>query len=490
MKNAGLKDIVIVGNGQAAWLSAAILSRALRGTSTKISLCTDKESSEAPRRQTLLPESMSLIQALKVDPKIFMTQCAAVGKTADRLLDWSKIGADFYHASGDYGATHGAVEFHQALARLRRAGEPIGDLESYSLAAASARAGRFSLPVADTRSILSTFRCGCTLDTQNLLDLCRELAIHSGVEIIDRSIVAIDTESETQTITDLRLEDGSICSAEWFIDGSRTGRLHLALNGAQESWHEQLPSSHSYEFQLSEPARRPISTLTALPYGWYKSVANHTGTTLVLNGTEESLTNEVVQALANKIGAEPEILQVQSPGLALQPWLGNCVALGRTAVRLPSPAHSDLDLIWLALEQMLVHLPGSPLEPALAFEYNRLVTDSYRHLRDTARLYNELTQGREESYWCKARVAPRSDRLNYKLALFDARGKLPLLEQEILPLNWQINLMLGMGRWPEKVDPLAETVSLEEILALCTKVQAAVSKAVAQMPEFSSAQNT
>lgn len=486
MNSSGLKDIVIVGNDQAAWLSAAILSRALQGTAVKISVCTDQETSEAPRRQTLLPESMALIQALKIDPQTFMTQCSAVGKTADRLLDWSEPGADFFHASGDYGATQGAVEFHQALARLRRAGEPTGNLESYSLAAASARAGRFALPVADSRSIMSTFRCGCTLDTQGLLELCRELAIHSGVKVIDQNIATIDTDSPTRTITGLRLEDGSVCEAQWYIDGSQTGRLYRALDGAYESWAEQLPSNLSYEFQLPEAASQPICTLTALPSGWLKSVANHTGTTLTLYGSAESLSDQVVQEFADKIGAEPKAPQAHNPSLASQPWLGNCVALGPAAVNLPSPAHSDLDLLWLALQQLLAHMPGSPIEPTLAFEYNRLITDSYRHLRDTARLYNELTQGRKESYWRAARAAPRSDRLDYKLALFDARGKLPLLEQEILPLNWQINLMLGMGRWPAKVDPLAEKPALEDIRALCSKVQTAVNKTVSRMPKFSS----
>ncbi|MDQ2076044.1 tryptophan 7-halogenase [Marinimicrobium sp. ABcell2] len=474
MKVMPPESLVIVGNDVAAWLAAAVLSKTY-GKGTEVILCTDREHPCAPARQPMLPDFQILAQTLGVDVPQFAARCAATYKLADRICAWSSTNADFYHAMGDYGATFGAVEFHQALSRLREAGKDVKPLEAYSLAATSAQLGKFSAPSPDPSSILCTLKVGCNLDTQALRSWLQDLCRQSGVQLIDQVVTQVNIHSEVSTIDKLTLDNGQSLSANLFVDTTREQKLRSSLPGERRSYESDLLARIRYDYSLKSVEDAPISTVSALAKGWQKSVPSQNGITVSAYGASDDVLKEVGECVVEQAVPCAAVLQVQ-------PWMGNCIAVGPAAMQLASPCVSELDLAWLGLSRLLDHLPDAQAHAALAREYNRVVAQGYAHVRNSTRLYFQLST-RTEAFWTDSRKAALSDELHYSLALFKHRGKWPFFENPVLPAAWHVYLCLGLGLWPERVDPLAMAASVSDIEQLNLKIQKAVVTAAANLPE-------
>lgn len=476
-----LQRWVIAGQGVAAWMAAAVLANNLDTRVCSIVICGSEGAEPVAKQQAMLPHFLELLAALGADRESFIWACRGHYKLADRLCDWQGQGSNFFHATGDYGANLGAIEFVQALGRLRAEGAALAPLEAYSLAATCAQSGKFVPSATDRSSILSSFQYGCSLSVPDLIDWLKAYCLQRGVTFINSA--AVQVQASNDGIESVCLENGETVTGDFFVDTSEEALLRNRLGSKAEDWSNQLLSNVAFHLNSDQSASAPVVTLSGMESGWEKRVSSAGGTTLSFYGREQELTLETTEIRRQADLGSPASVSDVRPQVRKNFWVANCLALGSAAIGLPSPALSDLDLSWLALNQLLKHFPMLVRSPMLSEEYNRVMMEVYERCRDLTQMYFLAADQHRGNFWRDSAGAGCSEELKHKMRLFRSRGRIPFYEHEVFNGGWQTYLLLGLGVWPEKVDPLAWQADPDRLIKLSKKVQAAVAQMAGQLPE-------
>ncbi len=483
MIQAELQRWVIAGQGAAAWMAAAVLANTLDTRTCSIVVCGSENAEPVIRQQAMLPHFLELLGALGADREGFIWACRGHYKLADQLSGWRGQNTDFCHATGDYGANRGAIEFIQTLGRLRAEGAALAPLEAYSLGALCAQSGKFVPSTADRSSILSSYQFGCSLSVPDLIDWLKAYCLKRGVTLNASAVVAVETTANDESIDTVQLANGETVSGDFFVDATEEALLHSSLGSKIDDWSRHLPSEVAYHLNSDQISPVPVISLNANASGWEKQTSSASGTSVSLYGLEGELTPDTIarwqQTWSGSLSRKTEA----RAWARSSSWIGNCLALGPAVIRLPSPALSDLDLGWVALNQLLKHFPMRVSQPALSEEYNRVMAEVYGRCRDLSQMYFLAANPSLGSFWRFGHEAACSDELSFKMKLFRTRGRIPFYEHEVFNGSWQTYLLLGLGVWPEKVDPLAWQTDPAVLMQLCKKVQTAVAQMAGQLPE-------
>ena len=108
--------------------------------------------------------------------------------------------------------THGfdinGVSFHHYWLDQKRRGDtkPFGE---YCVPFVAGKAGRFSLPVSDPQSVLSTYSYAYHFDASLYAQYLRHVAEQRGVTRTEGRIVDVDLDGESGFINSVKLENGS-----------------------------------------------------------------------------------------------------------------------------------------------------------------------------------------------------------------------------------------------------------------------------------------
>ena len=157
MGETGIQQIVILGGGTAGWMSAAALSRALRGSGRRITLVESDEIGTIGVGEATIPTIHWFNQIVGLDEAEFIRETKATYKLGVQFAGWNGDGTAYLHPFGTFGPPGDGVMFLHRLIRARLAGmaAATGD---FSLTTQAARAGRFDKPVGDPRSMRSIRR--------------------------------------------------------------------------------------------------------------------------------------------------------------------------------------------------------------------------------------------------------------------------------------------------------------------------------------------
>jgi tryptophan halogenase len=480
--------IVIAGGGIAGWMAAAVLKRMLRGD-CEIRLV-DTDAGDAEPFDTAigtLPELRALHAMLGIDEADLMRKTHATFRLGTLFKDWSGLGRSYFHPLGEIGANLEAIAFRHHWLRLRQRGDAI-DLFDFSLCAVAARAGKFTRPAADRRSILSTLDYGYHLDGRLYADYLRRYALGRGVVWTQADIGRVVQRSDDGFVEAIVLDGGERVTGDLFVDctGASAILAGQALQIPFEDWMQWLPCGRiatATGKAAGSPA--PYSLATAGAAGWQSTIPlqHHTSHSYIYSGRdlgdEEAMAAVQRQAGASTV-ADSKVRKFTS-GRRAKFWSGNVIALGQAGIVLEPLEAVELHLIQTGLTRLLALFPirGSSSGQD---EYNRLMTNETERIRDFLVLHYKATTRHDSAFWSRCRSMTVPETLDYKMRLFKSRGRIVLYDEETFDETSWASLFIGQDIIPQRYDPLAEAVDIEQIRSQLKRMRSTIRQGADSMP--------
>jgi tryptophan halogenase len=485
-----LQRIVIAGDGLAAWMAAAALARAVR--LDDYAICVVGTGGEEDHvsfggADATLPLPSGCHAALELDENRLVAETGATFTCGIALSGWAAPGVTYFHPFGPIGANLGPVPFHHLVMRLRSEGVPLR-LANYSLAALAAQAGRFARPGKDARSVLSTCRYGLHVDCTKLAGMLRTAALAAGIRLVSGLLQRVEYANDG-AVGAVITNDGERLEGDLFLDctGTEARLIGTANDAGWEDWSAWLPCDRVLSARFG-------SALSPPPYS--HAEANHAGWIrhLPLQG-EAVLTafycgafvsdDEAVRKLRESSGdGDLGAVRFISPrfGRRNKAWHHNCIALGSAAGFIDPVATSNLALLRAAIDRLLKLLPGDRVATAEAAEYNRQTSMHLDRARDFAVLHYKLNGRRGERLWDAFRETTVPALLDYKMRLYQSRGRVAMYDEEpVDEMSW-INLFDEHGVRPHHYSPIADGFSAAELEAHVERARTIMIDELKKMP--------
>ncbi|WP_395397699.1 tryptophan 7-halogenase [Novosphingobium sp. BL-8A] len=447
--------LVLVGHDAPLWLAAAVLHRALPPGSMGLTVIALPEEDGPAKVYATQPPLESLHTRIGLDEGALL---AATGGTFSAGQNVTGPGSrPFFHAWAAYGAPIEGQTFFPQWLRARADGMSA-DLQQFCPGAIAAINGRMMLPGAESARF---GRCdyGYHVQANAYADLLRGHVERSGcaVHSVEQAHPVLTTDGEA--IAAIRLDDGGIIEGDLFIDLTQDARLLHDLPGARRIAAEDGSATRSLTALAPPFTRIPaFAELRAGPGGWLrlKPTRSATGVEYHFDAAEDdSAALEAAGRLAGCARLDGVSFQTREMGRFDRPWVSNCIAMGGAAEQFDCFHDVELHAVQLGLVHFLALLPTGPDRTAAREEYNRVLASSFARIRDFQHAFRALAPW-PGAFWDKARVAPISDELAHRIALFRARGEVPPHEDESFSEDsWRV-MLTGLGIMPETWPPAAD----------------------------------
>ena len=481
-----LGRVAIIGGGVEAWMTAAGLARATGGQARIRVVETGPAATGA---LSTLPSLRAFHALLGLDEAALMAATRATYKLGSRFSGWTP-GLSFCDAFGEIGANLEGVGFHHYWTRLRQAGD-VTPLDDYSLAAVIARLGRFSPPDPDPRSPLSTLAYGLHLDAALYVGLLRALALRGGVEASAGDVAEVVRDGLTGHIAAVGLADGEHVKAELFIDCTGPA-ARLIGDEPFEDWSSLLPADRAVritaEVQRDAP---PLTEIEAVAEGWRWRIPlrDRLDSGLTYRArltTDEAAVKAARAGLPGQGLGEPQFLSLRN-GRRKRAMVGNCVAIGGAAGMVEAMDCADVHLIQSGVSRLIALFPRPGGAAVAAQEYNRLGAETIERVRDRAILHYRCAGRRDGPIWDLGREAPVPEKLAYRIAQFESRGRVVMYDEEtFLEPSW-IAAFIGHGVLPGRYDPLVDRMPVERIRATAERMRGIFRQTAERLPTHAEA---
>lgn len=481
-----INHVAIIGGGLVGWLAAAILARGLKGQGIRFTLVDIPTLSHDDRAESSLPSVRPLHEMLGFNEQQFMSQTQASFKLATGYKLSHQT--SFTHSFGRHGITLPGVPFEQSAIKLKHACDDTA-YEEYFLAAVAARQGKFALPMKDDKSILSTLSYGLHVDSKAYARYLEGYARDLQVTSVNADIQGLAVQANNGFIEAVVLDDGSSLNADLFIDCSGAqARLigDTALAVPYDSWTQYLPVDRIVNFSSRPtPEMLPLSHINVMPWGWHKTIPLQTELIHQFIFNRDLLNDaDLLPAMAqfNKKKDLAIISRTIKPGCRQQWWIRNCIAVGAAAGDISSLAISELQWAQSGLVRLLDYFPDKSCKPGNTAEYNRLSLTEFERIRDFHIAHHTLMQRMDSSFGKLCQNIQSPDTLQHRLDLFCHRGRVAAYEYDVVSDQLWIAFLLGLNLWPERVDPLADNLRIEDAVAFHQRIKTAVKNTANKMP--------
>ncbi len=459
--NRRIKKIAIIGGGSAGWMTAAALSNAI-GQSCDITLVESEAIGTVGVGEATIPPIRYFNQSLGIDEATFVKETQGSFKLGIEFIDWAKKGESYFHPFGNFGAEFDTVPFYHYWMREYLAGN-IDSLNDYSMAWEAAKHHRFAHPMTDKRQIQSTYDYAYHFDATYYAKYLRQYAEARGVTRKEGKVGGAKLKSENGFIESIKLEDGSIHEADFFIDctGFYGLLIETYLKTGYTDWSHWLPCDRA----VAVPCERAGDTLpytksTAKEAGWQWRIPlqHRTGNGYVYCSEytdSETATQTLLDGLDGAPIAEPKHLRFTT-GMRNKFWNRNCVAIGLSAGFMEPLESTSLHLIQYGIMRLIAMFPDKDMSPLLADEYNKLTRAEYERIRDFLILHYTATEREDTEFWryCKNMDIP--DSLSNKIAHFQSNGMIVSDERELFHNPSWIAVYIGQGIIPKNAPVMTE----------------------------------
>jgi tryptophan halogenase len=289
----------------------------------------------------------------------------------------------------------------------------------------------------------------------------------------------------------VRLTDGSVIEGDLFIDASGPeGRLirHVERDNF-ESWQEWLPCDRL--MTASGPVLNPVpafSQISAFREGWLGMYPLMNRTAMIAAYDSQCTTDEdVLLTMSALSGLRLEgdaVATAVSTGRRIEPWIGNCVAIGDTAL-MPDPLDAvDLHPLHTGISYLVSLIPVDRDDMPEARIYNAKMASHATGIRDFQISHYKLNRRFDEPFWDAVRDTDVPETLARKLRLFQARGIVRIEEDETFnEENWT-SIFVGHNLMPKSWDPLVDRIPEQEQIANFQRVLKFIASEVEAMPSL------
>jgi tryptophan halogenase len=490
MTEQPIHNIVILGGGTAGWMTAAALSRALAGSGRSITLIESDEIGTVGVGEATIPTIHWFNQIVGFDERQFMAETQATWKLGIEFQGWNGDGSSYLHPFGTFGPPGDGVMFLHRLIRSRLAGMDA-PTEQFSLTAQAARAGRFTHPVSDRRSLLSTMGYAFHFDAGLYARYLRTLAEAAGVRRIEGKVAKIDRDAESGLITALTTERGDTAAGEFFVDcsGFRGMLIEGEMQAGFEDWSHWLPCDRAWAVPTAREAKiTPYTRAIAMEAGWRWRIPlqHRTGNGYVFSSRyqdEAAARDALLTALGEEPLAEPRLLRFL-PGQRKKSWSGNVVAIGLSSGFLEPLESTSIHLIQSGIAKLLALFPRHGSDTLVAEQFNRIFAQEMRDVRDFLILHYKFTAGRSEPMWKDCQAMDLPDSLRFRIEQFLTSSRIVLSTDELFRDASWFAVMDGQGLSPRDYNPMIDTITTKDTLLHLEQVRAAIAQSAAQLPDI------
>ncbi len=484
-----IEKIVVVGGDLAAWIVAAALAKGLTGQQTQVTVV-EREYQLDRFADNAAASILLFLHYLNIDERDFVRETSASLNLGAAYEDWSTAGQDFIHAFGAYGSMFERVEFQHFATKAHLAGD-ASPFDAYSVGAMAARLGRFAHPIAKQDSVLGQIPYSLSVDNEKARRYLKAYALSKGVSHVDADVVSTATHATSGNIESLSLSNGDTVSGEFFFDCSgREGRLiDECLGVSMIDWSHWLPYDRRVSVrQANTSPTPPHTTLQRLDEGWIRVIPLRDSVVAELH-YQSDITSAAsatsVSRDAAGAGGEHDVLHASiEHGCRKKFWSKNCVAIGAAAGDIGDFVINRHHLAQSAILRWLDHYPTKDCLSALATDYNRACHSEYARILDAHVLHFASASPGTSRFWQNAGQVALPESLQHKLDLFRSRGNFAFYEAEtLLPQSW-ISLLIGLGYWPERYDPLADEATDRQVQDMLANIRVQIREAVLQLPDY------
>ena len=486
-----VRRIVVAGGSLAGWMAATALARVLHPGRFSITVTATDEGQEALAPlgaiDGTLPAAEPLNPALEIDEDRAVAATDGSFSLGIAVSGWNGAERTYFHPFSQVGGALGPVSFHHIALRLRRAGAPLR-LANYSLAALAAQAGRFTRPSRDPASVISTLGYGLHLDTAKLANLYREEAERLGVAVRPGRLQRVEPGASGE-LSALVVADGERVEGDLVVDCTGVeARLHTALDDRDwQSWSAWLPCDRALTTVVdSDELPPPFSLSNAMQAGWLLSLPLRGRSAIVSLHASAGMDEEDALLQLRRLAGGRRLRDLHRHyvrfGRRGAPWRGNVVALGTAAALIDPVGVSNLQLLRAGLDYLLQLLPAGAEHAAEAAEFNRRYGLLLDHARDYAMAHYRLNGRVGEPFWdaCRARELPPT--LDYKIRLYESRGRVPMYDEEPLQEDLWTQLFDEHDLRPRAYNPIADGFRTADLQAHVQLVRTVMLDAVSKMP--------
>jgi tryptophan 7-halogenase len=455
-----IRSIVIVGGGSAGWMTAAALSNTLHHGCT-ITLIESEEIGTVGVGEATIPPIRLFNQMLGIDEREFVKRTQGSFKLGIEFVDWGRLNHRYFHPFGPHGSPFDMVTVHQQWLVDQAQGD-TSRFDDLSMAWHLARAGRFTRPSGDKRSVLSTFEYAYHFDAGLYARYLRSYAEERGVTRIEGKVSAVDLQPETGYVESVTMDDGRAFSGDLFIDcsGFRGLLIEGALKTGYEDWTHWLPCDRAVAIPCTKAGDfTPYTRSTAREAGWQWRIPlqHRTGNGYVYSSRYISDDAALETLLANLDGeplASPNQLRFTT-GMRRKFWQKNVIAIGLSSGFLEPLESTSLHLIQAGISKLLALFPDRDFDPLIVAEYNRIAVTEYERIRDFIILHYKLTQRDDSALWRAVSAMSIPETLQFKIDHFRHYGRHIAREMDLFgPDSWYA-VQIGQFNFPERFDPIA-----------------------------------
>jgi tryptophan halogenase len=481
-----IRRVLIVGGGSAGWMTAAMLSNALQ-RDAEITLVESEEIGTVGVGEATIPPIRLFNQTLGIDEREFMARTKGSFKLGIEFVGWGREDSRYFHPFGPYGRDFDMVPLHQHWLKARAMGESA-PLDDHAMAWAMAKAGKFSHPNGDPRSVLSTFDYAYHFDAGLYARFLREKAEARGVRRVEGKIAEVSLHGETGYVQGVTLEDGRRIEAELFIDcsGFRGLLIEGALKTGYEDWSHWLPCDRAVAMpceNVGDPTPYTRSTAREAGWQWRIPLQHRTGNGYVYCSQfmpDDRAADLLSQRLDGKALGDPRHLRFTA-GRRRQHWAKNVIAVGLASGFLEPLESTSIHLIQANISKIIGLFPDRGFDPATRDEFNRIAHGEMERIRDFIILHYKLTQRQDSELWRYVSAMEVPETLALKIEHFRRYGRLVARDLDLFAAPSWLAVHIGQGNMPEALDPLLEhrAVDAREWLG---KLRGAMAAEAARMP--------